>query len=78
MIKPNAAKYLAGGSVNIGVTDKNIDTARKKAVFINCKIDQYNQMLFHMKKSEKIITQSQIRHNQRNLIRSREVWLSFS
>lgn len=27
-MKPNAATYFAGGSVNIGVTDKNIDTPK--------------------------------------------------
>lgn len=30
MMKPMAARYLAGGSKNIGVTVKNTDTPRKK------------------------------------------------
>lgn len=34
-MKPNAAKYLAGGSVTMGVTDKNTATPNVIAGIIN-------------------------------------------
>lgn len=34
-MKPNAAKYLAGGCVNIGVTERNTAVARVRYGIIN-------------------------------------------